>query len=125
MQMIKKVLVVDDDLDAHELVHDMLNICLDGVKIEQAMSSENFMKKMAEASASYDLILFNVRLKHENGTDSLASFKNLYPALTDRIVLMADVPGTVGPASKKDPICIPKPFSLDYFGEVVKKVCCA
>ena len=122
--MIKKVLVADDDLDAHEIVHDMLHICLEGVKVDQAMSGECFMKKIGEASTPYDLILFNVRMKLENGVDILASVQDLYPGLMDRIVLMADSPGADEPASMEDPICIPKPFSLDYFGEVVKKVCC-
>jgi DNA-binding NtrC family response regulator len=123
--MIKKVLVVDDDLDAHEIIHDMLHISIEGVKIDQAMSGESFMKKIGESPTPYDLVLFNVRMKHENGTDILTSVQMLHPGFMDRIVLMADAPGVEEPASAKDQICIPKPFSLDYFEEVVKKVCCA
>jgi DNA-binding NtrC family response regulator len=122
--MIKKVLVADDDLDFHEIIHDMLNISLEGIKIEQAMSGESFMKKIGEALVPYDLILINVRMKLENGADILASVKKLYPGLMDRIVLMADAPGAEGTTLIRDTICILKPFSLDYFGEVVKKVCC-
>lgn len=121
--MIRKVLVVDDDLDAHEIVQDMLHICIDGVKIDQAMSGESFLKKIGEAPAPYDLILFNVRMRVENGADILSSAMNLHPGLVDRIVLMADTQGAAEQASVQDQICIPKPFSLDYFGEVVKKVC--
>jgi DNA-binding NtrC family response regulator len=122
--MVKKVLVVDDDLDAHEIIHDMLSITLEGVKVDQAMSGERFIKKLENIEAPYDMILFNIRMRYENGIDILASAKDRYPGMTDRIVLMADLPGTGEAASMQDPVCIPKPFSLDYFGEVVKKVCC-
>jgi DNA-binding NtrC family response regulator len=122
--MIKKVIVADDDLDAHELVQDMLQISLEGVNIDQAMSGESFLKKIGEAVTPYDLILFNVRMRHANGADLLAIVKDRFPGQTDRIVLMADAPLSVEHSPATEPICIIKPFSLDCFGEIVKKVCC-
>ena len=121
--MIKKILVADDNLDAHELVHDILHINFKNVKIDRAMSSSSFMKKIEESDNSYDLILFNIRLKHDNGQDVLSSIQLEYPDLMERIVLLADSPEEQDfPLGKEIP-CISKPFSLDYFGEVVKKVC--
>ena len=122
--MIKKVLVADDDLDAHELIHDILQINFKQVKIDRALSGESFIKKIEEAKNGYDLILFNIRLKYENGKDILSSLQHKFPGILDRIVLMADSPvqEMKHPHVKKIP-CISKPFSLDYFGEVIKKVC--
>lgn len=121
--MVKRVLVVDDDLDAHQLVRDILQINFKHVKVETALSSMAFLKKIEEAENSYDLILFNIRLKHENGKDILSSLQHRHPDLFDRIVLMADSPAERNhPLAKVRP-CISKPFSLDHFGEVIKKVC--
>jgi DNA-binding NtrC family response regulator len=121
--MIKKILVADDDLDAHELVRDILQISFKQVKIDRAMSSKSFMKKIRESKNDYDLILFNIRLKHDNGSDVLSSIQVEHPDLMERIVLLADSPDEQeNPLGKEIPY-ISKPFSLDYFGEVVKKVC--
>jgi CheY-like chemotaxis protein len=121
--MIKKILVADDNLDGHELVHDILHINFKHVKIDRVMSSASFMKKIEASKNGYDLILFNIRLKNDNGTDVLSTIRKEYPDLMERIVLLADSPeDREYPIANEIP-CISKPFSLDYFGEVVKKVC--
>jgi DNA-binding NtrC family response regulator len=122
--MLKKVLVADDDLDVHELVHDILQINFKQVKVDRALSSKSFLKKLDEADDPYDLILFNVRL-NENGNNCLSMVQQQFPNIMERIILLADSPdGHEKPLSKNMP-CVSKPFSLDHFGEVIKKVCSA
>jgi DNA-binding response OmpR family regulator len=121
--MLKKVLVVDDDLDAHELLHDILEINFKQVKIERALNYAGFMKKIDEAKTPYDLILLNTRLKNEDGKDVVAALRTKYPGVLEHVVLIAD-----SPLELKDPLVreipsISRPFSLDNFGEIIKKVC--
>jgi DNA-binding NtrC family response regulator len=119
-----KVLVADDDLDAHELVHDILEINFKNVTIDRALSYEKFHTKIDEADPQYDLILFNLRLEEEWGKEVLASIRKNNPELANRIVLITDSPAypVEDPLLKSLP-SIPKPFSLDHFGEIVKKTC--
>jgi DNA-binding NtrC family response regulator len=121
--MVKKILVADDSLDAHELVHDILQISFKQVKIDRAMTGAGFMKKIEKSKNDYDLILFNIRMKQENGEDVFSFLQAEYPDLMERVVLLADSPEDQESSSVTEIPCLSKPFSLDYFGEVVKKVC--
>jgi|WetSurMetagenome_2_1015567.scaffolds.fasta_scaffold375800_1 DNA-binding NtrC family response regulator len=121
--MLKKVLVVDEDLDVHELLHDILEINFKQVKIERALSYASFLKKIEDAKTPYDLILLNTRLKNENGKDVVASLRTKYPAILDRIILIADSPVEQTPPLATEIPSISRPFSLDHFGEIIKKVC--
>jgi response regulator of citrate/malate metabolism len=123
--MVKKVLVADDDLDVHQLVHDILQINLKQVTIDRALTSQSFIKKIKDAKSPYDLILFNIRMNKENGADLLGSVEQQYPDIMDRIILLADSPEEKKKPHGRDVPCVSKPFCLDHFGEVIKKVCSA
>ncbi|MBN2037516.1 MAG: response regulator [Chitinispirillaceae bacterium] len=123
--MVKKVLVADDDLDVHQLVYDILQISLKQVTIDRALTSQSFLQKINDAKNPYDLILFNIRMNKEDGANLLGTVERQFPGLMERIILLAD-----SPEEKKDPLskdvpCVSKPFCLDHFGEVIKKVCSA
>jgi len=121
--MVKKVLVADDDLDVHQLVHDILQINFKQVTIDRALTSKSFLSKIKTAESPYDLILFNVRLNQENGGNILNSLQQEYPDIMDRVILLADSPKESTISRDLDVPCVSKPFSLDHFGEVLKKVC--
>jgi DNA-binding NtrC family response regulator len=121
--MMKKVLVADDDLDVHQLVHDILQINFKQVTIDRALTSKSFLNKIKAAESPYDLILFNVRMNEENGENILNSLQEEYPDIIDRVIMLADSPEESSASVTKDVPCLSKPFCLDHFGEVIKKVC--
>jgi DNA-binding NtrC family response regulator len=120
--MIKKVLVADDDLDVHQLVHDILQINFKQFTVDRALTSKSFLSKIKAAKSPYDLILCNVRMNEENGENIIDSLQEEYPEIIDRVILLADSPEESSD-SLKDVPCVSKPFCLDHFGEVIKKVC--
>lgn len=121
--MVKKVLVADDDLDVHQLVHDILQINFKQVTIDRALTGKSFIDKIKAARNSYDLILFNVRMNMEQGSNLLDSIKQDYPGIMDRVILLADSPEESSSMLASQAPCVSKPFCLDHFGEVIKKVC--
>lgn len=121
--MMKKVLVGDEDLDVHQLVHDILQINFKQVTIDRALTGKSFLNKIKAAKNPYDLILCNVRMNEENGANLLDSIKTEYPDIFDRIILLADSPEESSIPLGKNVPCVSKPFCLDHFGEVIKKVC--
>ncbi|MBN1129515.1 MAG: response regulator [Chitinispirillaceae bacterium] len=121
--MVKKVLVADDDLDLHQLVYDILQINFKQVTIDRALTSKSFLEKVKDAKSPYDLILFNIRMNKENGANLLEAVQKQYPAIMDRMILLADSPEEQEPALDRDVPCMSKPFCLDRFGEILKKVC--
>lgn len=121
--MVKKVLVADDDLDVHQLVHDILQINFQQVTIDRALNGKSFLQKVQAAKPPYDLILFNIRMDSENGSDLLDTIRLQHPAVMDRMILLADSPAEDEQEMRQEVPCVSKPFSLDRFGEVIKKVC--
>jgi response regulator of citrate/malate metabolism len=123
--MAKKVLVAHADLDVHQLVYDILQINLRQVTIDRALTSKSFLKKIKDSKAPYDLILFNVGMNKENGGDLLDTSQRDFPDILDRIILLADSPEEHEQQLCKEIPCLSRPFSLDHFGEAIKKVCSA
>ena len=123
MNKVKKVLVADDDLDLHQLVHDILQINFQQVTIDRALTRNSFLEKLNAAKSPYDLILFNIRMNKHNGDSLLDSVRQLHPDIMDRMILLADSPAEEEPAATREVPRVSKPFSLDHFGEVIKKVC--
>lgn len=121
-----KVLIADDDLDFHELMDDVLEINFRDVKIDRALSIENFWNRIKECGDQYDLVLFNSSLQQDSEECVLNSIKKLDPALLGKLVLVGDKQDDI--QYSPDLLDLPylqKPFSLDHFGEVVKKACAA
>ena len=114
-----KVLVADNNLDSHELVDDMLEINFKNVKIDRALSNESLLNKIQAADPQYNLILFNLEMGKDSNEDVISQIRSMNPELLDRLVLVAD---SALDLQTSFPV-ISKPFSLDYFGEIVKKTC--
>ena len=121
--MMKKVLVGDEDLDVHQLVHDILQINFKQVVIDRALTGKSFLSKINTAKTPYDLILCNIKMNKENGQNLLDSIREEHPDIIDRIILLADSPEESAVQLGRELPCVSKPFCLDRFGEVIKKVC--
>ena len=117
-----KVLIIDDDLDSHELLNDVLHINFPDVSVERALDSQSFLKKISKPDAEYDLVLFRSGVL-ESESDILTQAQNHFPALLDKTVLMTNdkKESFENPVLKKLPK-VSKPFSLDHFGEVIRNV---
>lgn len=117
-----RVLVADNDLDSHELIDDILQINFRDPKIERVHTPDSFAEKVSSAVPPYNLILYSVQMDIESGQKILAQLLKQNPDLSKRMVLMGEDKDSLPPDAKSVPN-IPKPISLDYFGEVVKKAC--
>lgn len=118
-----KILIADDDLDSHELVRDILQINFRDVEIDRALSSNSFLTKIQEAKPQYDLVLYNLEMENDENNKLLSKICSEFPAICKRTVLFSDSkPESMPPEFNSMPF-ISKPFSLDQFGEVVKKTC--
>lgn len=117
-----KVLVADDDLDTHEVVHDILVINFRDVVIDKALNEESLKSKIKEAQPPYNLILFGV--DSEEDKIMLTQFFAENPDLIDRTILLTETQATISnDPSLQSFAHLSKPFSLDHFGEIVKKTC--
>ncbi|MFP4164035.1 MAG: hypothetical protein ACLFQB_10785 [Chitinispirillaceae bacterium] len=119
-----KVLIADEDLDFHELMDDVLEINFRDVKIDRALSYENFWNRIKEVGNQYDLILFNEKLQQNSNECVLGTIRRFDPVLLGKLVLVGDKQDVAPCESEKaDLPFLRKPFSLDHFGELVKKAC--
>jgi DNA-binding NtrC family response regulator len=116
------VLIADDDFDSYKLVNDILEINFRDVQIERALNLTSFFSKLQQTQKQYDLILLNPDFENENSDDIFGKIREIDPDLMDRVVLIGS-DSSIGPLSETM-YSISKPFSLDCFGEVVKKACC-
>jgi DNA-binding NtrC family response regulator len=117
------VLIADDDLDVHELIHDILEINFKNVKIDRALTAESFLEKVTNAAPPFDLYIIDMHLNEGEEKDILSMVREQFPQMLTKIIIIAGSPEEVtGNESVKDIPYLVKPFSLDYFGDIVKKV---
>ncbi len=118
-----RVLIADDNLDCQELIDDILEINFKDVQIDRALSLKSFQTKAGEG-IPYDLILFNTSFIDDQFS-ALAFLKELNNR-SSRVVLIGDKNDSTifNPAVQEFPL-LTKPFSLDDFGEIIKKTCAA
>jgi two-component system, NtrC family, response regulator HydG len=69
------ILVVDDDAEMQELVHDVLKDC--GHQVTMTGSGQEALKLLAEQD--YAIVLTDLRMKGMLGTELLAEIRRLYP----------------------------------------------
>ncbi|NLE01240.1 MAG: hypothetical protein GX640_15340 [Fibrobacter sp.] len=118
-----KVLIADSDLDSHELVDDILQINFRDVKIDRALNATSFLNKIKDAQPPYNLILFNPEIDINGELKLLDQIRALNPQMLNHIILLnADV-DQFRESESGIMFAIKKPFSLDYFSEVIKKAC--
>lgn len=118
-----RVLIADNDVDSHELMDDLIEINFRDAQIDHALTKESFLEKIGEIDKAPNLVIFNFDLDNDNETGIIHQLRERYPDLLDRIVFIAsDDDNKSRAALGKWPV-LSRPFSLDHFEEVVKKVC--
>lgn len=118
-----RVLVADRNLDSHELIHDIVHINFRNVTIERAHNTESFVSKVASAKPQYNLILYSVHMDDEGDKPVLSEAIRKNPEISKRTILMAESDSVKVPDMFNSFPTVTKPYSLDYFGEVIKKTC--
>lgn len=118
-----RVLVADSNLDSHKLIHDIVQINFRNVIIDQAHNCSSFIDKVTSAEPQYNLILYSARMDAEEGGNTLSDLIKKIPELGRRTVLIAESKDAELPDSLSLIPTVSKPYSLDYFGEVIKKAC--
>jgi len=122
--MATKVLVLDDDLDVHELVNDILCITYKDVSVDRALDADSFRDKVMSAKTAYDLVLIASGEADEAGKDAVSIVLDEFPGLLKITAIIEETAATV--RFDRSGAAIPlikKPFSLDEFSEVIKKIC--
>jgi DNA-binding response OmpR family regulator len=122
--MAVNILVASSDLDIYELVVDILEITFKKTKLDRARDYRRSVEMLSQPDARYNLILLDQGLDKDDERHVLTAMKNDCPQVADRIVLLSDA-STPRPdmGILEGTSCIAKPFSLDEFGEIVKKAC--
>src|SRR5512133_3650825 len=118
-----RVLVADSNLDSHELIHDIVQINFRNVKIESVHNRESFVSKIASAKPQYNLILYSVHMDENCEKPTLTEAIQKNPEICERTILMAESDSVKVPEVFIHFPTVRKPYSLDYFGEVIKKTC--
>lgn len=119
-----RVLVADDDLDVHEFLRDVLEISFDDVEIDKALDQEAFRRSIKDADPPYNLILLDYGLDGPDGTRVIELLNGEFSRLRDRTVFLDGLREEMDTDERVKGIpIIRKPFSLDTFGDIVKKAC--
>lgn len=118
------VLVVGNDLHVHKLVVDILEITLSDVTIEKATNAQVMLKKIETQQYSYDLLVLYLKNSKKDDETLILNLRNKYPHLVSRMILLLDsIEEKPDDTILRNIPFVVKPFSLDEFGELVKKVC--
>lgn len=116
-----RVLIADNDLDAHRLLDDILEINFRDVIIDRALARESIVRKYAAAERPYDIVLLNLDSYNENDSEDILSFLTVSaPSMLDKIIVMTADPLVAQKQAPGFPVVL-KPYVLDDFGEVLKK----
>jgi response regulator of citrate/malate metabolism len=117
-----KVLVAEEDLHAHKVIHDILEMCSKDVKISRALNRDSFVAKILKAKTGFDLILFDFHFEDPHGLTALLDVLRQRPELGQKVVLLNESAEEIAgnPQISHFPIIL-KPFSLDSFSNMVKR----
>ena len=120
--MAMKVLLADHDLDVHKLIADILPILFRNVTIDRVMKSEGVLEKLGSPEANYGLVIVDLQLGDVDGQSIVTAIQARFPEVLERLVLIVDSPDAVPKDTVFNEIPhVTKPFSLDEFGEIVRK----
>jgi DNA-binding response OmpR family regulator len=122
--MTVEVLVADDDLDVHELVNDILSITFKDIKVDRVLDAESFRAKANSHKNQYDLVLIASDVADASGKDIISILLDEFPTLIEKTAIIEETAATVRfDRSGAEIPLIKKPFSLDEFSSVIKKIC--
>ncbi len=120
--MAVQILIVGNDIHIHKLVVDILEITFSTVTIVRATNEEGLFSKLKSSESEYDLIIIDCHNNKKEDEKLLLALRHSYPQLINRLIVLIDTE-----AEKPDNEILQgissvlKPFSLDDFGELVKK----
>lgn len=118
------VLIVGNDLSVHKLVTDILEITFSNINIEKATNAQTMLDKFKTQQYKYDLLIVYLQISKKDDEVFILNLRSKYPHLISRMILLFDSLEE----KPEDTILqnipyIVKPFSLDEFGDLVKKIC--
>ena len=118
------VLIVGSDLSVHKLVTDILEITFSNINIEKATNAQTMFDKFKTQQYKYDLLIVYLQISKKDDEVFILNLRSKYPHLISRMILFFDSLEE----KPEDTILqnipyIVKPFSLDEFGDLVKKIC--
>ena len=117
-----KVIVADEDLHSHKVIHDILGISLKDVKITRALNLESFLSKLAKGRSPFDLVLFDFHFESPHGLAGLLDILKQRPELAGKVVLLNESADEITSNPQTAALqYIIKPYSLDTFSSVVKR----
>jgi DNA-binding response OmpR family regulator len=122
--MAARVLVADNDLDVHELVNDILCITFKDVEVDRVLDGDLFRAKLFSSKNKYDLLLVASGVTDASGKDIVSIVVDEFPALVKKTAVIEETAATT--RLDRSGAAIPlirKPFSLDEFSSVIKKIC--
>jgi len=117
-----RVLIADNNPDSHELIDDLIEINFRDVQIDHALTGQAFLDKINSETLTYNLVLFNLELDVMEGESILATIKDEHAFLFERMVVLAVEEMDVSSVPEAAAV-VKSPFSLDDFGDVVRKHC--
>jgi CheY-like chemotaxis protein len=110
MEQREKVLVVDDDADACELISTVLGQL--GFEIDIAVDGYEAMRKVRRASP--DIVLTDLQMPGMNGIELIAALRQMHVGLPVILMTGADTHDLCTAAEAYGAVaCLPKPINLD------------
>jgi len=121
-----RVLVVEDDLNVHKVIDDILEVVYRDLKIDKALTTESLLGKIKQNDTTYDLVLFDIHFEEPAGRDLLLKLRTERPDLNQKIVILnGSYEGISTDQDLKGLPVILRPFSIDKFSETITNICAA
>jgi len=120
--MAVRILIIGNDIHIHKLVIDILEITFTDVVIDRATNEDGLFEKLESEGPEFNLLIIDCHNDKINDENLLLALRKAYPHLIKRIILLID-----RESEKPDDDILQgmssvfKPFSLDEFGELVKR----
>ena len=117
------VLLADHDLDVHKLVADLLPLIFKNVNIDRALKTDDVLERLANPELNYNLIILDLAIGDVDGRSILTTVSEQHPQMIERMVLILDSPDALPDDDNFKALPrVVKPFSLDEFGDTIKKI---
>ncbi len=118
-----RALIAEEDLNLHQVVHDILEMSFKDLRIERAMNYDSLLNALRQEGAQLDLILYDLRFDHSAGHNALSVIRDEMPELLPRLVILAANGDELRAQQDTRGLAyVLHPFSLDDFTDTVKRV---